>query len=282
MSPVKEPTFFAAQDLLTGRLKDDVLNYTELNREGLEAYLDGPMPDRAYSQLVLEPAQYVRLFRPAREQIAIGEASVSYFWLPSAAAAIASTIPDARLVFMLRDPAERAFSQHLASGYYDQHETFRERFVSATTDPASRWWVWCAAGRYGTHLQRFFDHFPREQMLIHLYEDYKTDPQAVLQSIYRFLGVDPSFRANLSRRHNEPAPVRFPRLHALRWRVFGQTNLSRYVPDGLRNVLLRFYLKRRADVRMEPADRQMVIEQFRDEVQRAADLIGRDLSAWLR
>ena len=137
-------------------------------------------------------------------------------------------------------------------------------------------------GRYGTHLQRFFDLFPREHILVHLYDDYQADPRAVLQSIFSFLGVDPAFQPDVSRRYFEPALPRFPALHALRRALLGPRFISRYLPPWLRAAARQLYLRPRASVRMEPADREMVIDHYREEVLHASRLIGRDLSHWLR
>lgn len=44
-------------------------------------------------------------------------------------------------------------------------------------------------GLYATHLQQYFQGFPREQVRIYLYEDYRADARAVLRDIFGFLGV---------------------------------------------------------------------------------------------
>lgn len=279
MSRIKEPTYFGAADLLSGRLGDSIAPHLETNRKTLELYLDGRLDRLPNSALVLDEDHYLRLFEGVRDQSAIGEASVSYFWLPKAAGAIRARVPDAKLVFLLRDPAERAFSQHLAAGYYDPQMSFRERFLAG---PETKWWIWKQVGQYGTHLQRFFDLFPREQILIQLHDDYRADPLRILQNVFAFLGVDPAFQPDVSPRYNEPALPRFATLHALRRALLGRTFISRYLPPWLRGPLRRLYLRPRAGVRMEPADRQMVIDHFRQEVLHASRLIGRDLSHWLR
>jgi hypothetical protein len=278
MCPVKEPNYFGAHDLMTDRFRGEYAPHQERNREALEAYLDG-RTQHVPGSPVFEEGLYLRLFDAVKGQVAIGEASVSYFWLPGAAGAIRATVPGARLVFLLRDPAERAFSQHLAAKYYDPRMTFRECFLAG---PDTKWGIWQEAGRYGTHLQRFFDLFPRNQILVHLYDDYRADPGAVLRSILSFLGVDPDFQPDVSGRYNEPLLPRFSTLHAVRRALIGDRYIGRYLPRWLRALVSRVYLRRRATVRMEPADRQMVIDHFREEVLHAARLIGRDLSHWLR
>src|SRR5262245_16385958 len=70
-------------------------------------------PVNPFGWLVTEWDEYVRLFKNFEDQTAIGEASAAYLWSTTAAKNIASRRPDARIVMILRDPAERAFSQYL-------------------------------------------------------------------------------------------------------------------------------------------------------------------------
>jgi hypothetical protein len=280
VSPIKEPAFFGAVDLLSGRYGDDILRRTARDSDALRPYLDGTPPPRP-QPLVLEWERYLELFHNVRNEIAVGEGTVSYFWLPSAARAIHSTVSDARLIFILRDPAERLFSHHLAALWHDPHRTFREWFLAATDSRNAAVPTMVDEGRFATHLQRFFELFPRDRMRIYLYEDYQAEPCAVLRDAFAFLNVDRDYRVDLSRRHNETVTPRLASLHALRQRVLGRGSL-RWLPDRARRALGRLYRRAGASVPMNPADRRLAIAYYRDEIQRTADLIGRDLSAWLR
>jgi hypothetical protein len=103
----------------------------------------------------------------------------------------------------------------------------------------------------------------------------------MLRDIFSFLGVDPEQAIDLSRRHNETVVPRFPALHKLRRRIFGERSLIGWVPARSRRVVRHLASQRRPSVTMDPHDRRMVIDYYRDEILRTADLIGRDLSAWL-
>jgi hypothetical protein len=264
MSPVKEPTFFGAADILSSPQKNLMLERTARDR----------------ATLIVEWDYYVALFRNVRQEIAVGEASVSYLWQPSAAGAIQARIPGARLIFVLRDPAERLFTHFLGSAWRDPRATFRTRFRAAL-EPGGIGRNIVNIGRYATHLQRYFDVFPRDQIGIHLYEDYRADAPAVLRSVFGFLGVDPDQPVDVSRRHGETMMPRFRWLHALRVRLVGAAPVAGWLPERARRVLKRLY-RRAPDMTMDPADRRMVIDYYRDEILRTADLIGRDLSGWLR
>jgi hypothetical protein len=273
VSPIKEPAFFGALDLLSGRYGDEILRRTARDREALRSYLEGTPPPGS-EPLVLEWDLYLELFRNARTEAAVGEGTVGYFWLPSAARAIQAKVPDARLIFILRDPAERFFSHHLAALWHDPHRTFRQRFLAAPPGVVEE-------GRFATHLRRFFDLFARDHIRIYLYEDYRAKPHEVLRDAFGFLGVSRDHPVDLSRRRNETHTPRWPLVHRLRQRLFG-SGAVRWMPERARRALKRMYRRPGADVAMDPADRQFVIDYYRDEILRTADLIGRDLSAWLR
>jgi hypothetical protein len=276
MSPVKEPTFFGAADIVASPVWD-LVRRRVVAKPGIRDYSSTL---RASGPLVLEWDDYVALFRDARDEIAIGEASVSYLWQPSAAGAIHARIPEARLIFMLRDPAERLFTHWLGSAWRTPRATFRERFLGALhREGIGRNLV--AIGRYATHLRRFLDLFPRHQTLVLLYDDYRADAQAVLRKIFSFLGVDPAFPVDASRRHGETAVPRFRLLHAARDRLVGAAPLLPWLPEGARRALKGLY-RRAPSERMTPADRRMVIDYYRDEIEGLQALLGRDLSAWLR
>lgn len=280
MAGIKEPAFFGAADLRSAPYRDRLLGYLERHRATIQDYLDGPQ-DRVAQYAILEWNDYLKLFRDVRDEKAVGEASVDYFWQPSAPRAIHAEIPEAKLIFVLRDPTELLLSRYLASRWQNPHATFRDWFLEARSSP-NPWLVPLGPGRYATNLQRFFDVFERDQIRIYLYEDYRADPRRILRDVFAFLGVDPDYRVDLSRRYNETLVPRFPLLHALRRRVFGGAMLTRWLPVRLRRLIRRAYNRPRANVAMDVTDRRMVVDYYRDEILGAASLIGRDLSAWLR
>ena len=284
MCPIKEPTYFAAADILA---RDDLRPMLERQRPALRAYLAGE-PRRPEQVWVTEWDDYVQLFKNARDETALGEASVSYLWLPSAAPAIRARLPVARLIFLLRDPTERLFSAYLMSRAEHPNVSFRDWVGTAmnSADDRRRRMPQSPTpidgGLYATHLRRFLELFPREQVRIYLYEDYRADARAVLGDIFAFLGVDPIQPIDVSRRHNETVVPRFPAMDRLRHRIFGHAPLTAWLPAPVSRALRGFYNRGKGNFTMDPEDRQRVIDYYRDELLQAQDLISRDLATWLR
>lgn len=286
MSPIKEPNFFAAADIMSlpgfKPMEEQRLS-TLLAKIEAHGHSGGPV-----SIPVTKWEHYLRLFQNVRDEIAIGEASVMYLWFPSTAPAIQRTLPRAKLFFLLRDPTERLHTLYLKTRHANHRITFRDwvsQAMQANPDrrkEIQRHPIPLDCGLYATHLQRFFDMFPREQIRIYLYEAYRADPRAILRDIFGFLGVNADHPIDTSQRHHETTVPRFPALDRLRHRILGNTPLTTWLPAPVGQALRKFYLQGKGSFAIDSDDRRLVIDYYRDEILRTQDLIGKNLSAWLR
>ena len=236
MSSIKEPTYFAAADMLS---RDAFLRVISRDRAALRAYLGGSQ-EQVARFWVTEWDEYISLFRAVRDEVAIGEASVSYFWLPSAAPAIRAKLPGARLVFLLRHPADRLFSWYLMHRDRYPGLTFRSWFLEAWKNggdggpDVDRPTLPLDGGRYVAHFRRFFDNFPRHQIRVYLHEWFCADPSAVLRDLFAFLGVDQDQPLDVTQRHHETLVPRFTALDRVRRRLLRGTSVTRWLPGPAR------------------------------------------------
>jgi hypothetical protein len=124
--------------------------------------------------------RYARWF-PRPEGKLAGEWTPDYMaqlWTPRL---LRRSAPNARLLVLLRDPLDR-FSTGLT------HEQSRGSALGGADLLAA-----LERGRYGTQLERLFQHFPRERVLLLQYEACVRSPQVELQRTFRFLGLDDSY-----------------------------------------------------------------------------------------
>jgi len=278
MSPIKEPSYFA-RDMIENL---EVPGWTH-NQRGLERYLNGPMSGRR-GGCVLEWEAYLKLFRNVSNEIAIGEASTAYLISPEAPADIRAAVPHARIIVVLRSPIERAFSTYLM---FCRNGRLRASFSDVIrSDVSDRLYIWrrkmLESRKIAPGFERFLNTFPRKQVRWYFYEDLSCEPLAVMQRIYEFLGVDPTFRPDVNRRYNEEMRPKAPVLHyaayaAGLWKIAGHV-----VPRRMRPTLRRFVFKAGPATRPSIEDRAILADYFKEDVDRLSQLVQKDLSHWLR
>ena len=168
--PPGELHFFDADDPVTHA------NFFIINRGRLIGYdcdsAEGPLF-----------AAYAERFRPYQESRFIGEDSTAYLLSSDVAASrIKRMLPDVKLIFMLRDPVSRAYSQYWfmvnqgrATVSFERALITYPRLVLSST--------------YARHLERYFNLFGRDQVKVILFEDFVRDPKATVDSVTDFLGA---------------------------------------------------------------------------------------------
>jgi Sulfotransferase family len=126
---------------------------------------------------------------PVRGESSPGYTSPSF---PGVADRMASVVPDARLVYLVRDPVARAVSQY---HHHVRDGTERRPMVEAISDPTSQYIL---RSRYAERLTPFLERFPPERISIVIHEDLAAEPVQTITGLLSSLGVDPS-RWTLSR-----------------------------------------------------------------------------------
>jgi hypothetical protein len=237
---------------------------------------------------VADPADYERLFDRAGDAKAVGEVSPVYLAATDVAPRIAARLPEVRLIALLRHPAERVHARFVGrrrDGLERRTDLARvvrdERRTPLLRDDAAG--TYLAAGFCGRFLATYFERFPRQRIRIHLFEDLRRDPRAVLRDLYEFLGVDPSFAPDLARRHNASGgTIGNP---AARWLWTRSAplrlRLRPHLPATLRGRVFARFTRRLEPVPLAPELRAELTELYRDDILRLGGLIGRDLGHWL-
>jgi hypothetical protein len=261
MSPMKEPHFFSW---------------------GLGS-AEGLAPGRP---VIRDPDEYRRLFAGVTDETVVGEASSSYLRHPEAAMRIRQHVPEARLVAILRDPIDRAYSAFLMLRRLGREPLADfDEAIRAEQRGDAGCNVYLARGFYARQLERYLGRFPRQQLQVHLYDDLRSDPAGLFAEVCRFLGVDDRVQARTSRRYNVAGTYRSNRtqrfLEDLPRPV--RSVAAALFPENLRRGAywkMRSWNTRPADP-MPRGTRRRLVPLVRQEILALQDLIGRDLSAWL-
>ena len=234
---------------------------------------DGPGSVGDYP--VRDFAHYESLFTDTQGYAAIGDVSEACLNSTGAAGRIATTIPDARIIVVLRNPVERAFS-----GYMMQLRTGKQQVEAATAFREDANFV--QGGFYFERLTRYFDRFPRERIQVHLFDDFSADTLGVMRQMFRFVGVDDTFRPGVEVRHNAGYSPRSKALSVFVARRDVRQVARRIVPRAVRPFVRRALRANQAAIPSMPVTLRAEMEElYREDVLRVEELIGRDLSRWI-
>ncbi len=279
MSPIKEPCYFAPEMRLNffdakyqARASADV--------PALHSYLNGPMTDRRDGGIVSEWEDYLKLFRRADAARATGEASVCYLWSREAPERIASAVPHARIIMILRDPVERAFSQYLhgvttglIQGGFGAQIQAGLRGADQGIGPA---YPFLEYGLYRDQVRRYLARFPAENIRIYDYAEYNQQPERVLADIFQLLGIDEAAPERPAR-VLEPHIPRSPSLV----RALRAAGIKAALPPPLLRVAKSMMYRSRRSLQMHPEQRDFLRSYYREDVAGLSDLLQRDFSHWL-
>lgn len=267
MSPVKEPNFFAF--------------------EGERMDFCAPQDQKGINRTSITAIDsYRALFFGATSEKAIGEASHWYLYSPKAPGRIHHHVPEVKLIVLLRDPVERAYSQflHFVRDGQEPLTDFARALQEEETRIRNNWAFgrYASRGFYHAQLKRYLGTFDRSQIKIHLYEDFGTDPVGVLGDTFRFLGVDDAFVPEMSVRPNVSGVPNNRALHALLTRPERiKTILKPHLPPGLLRFAGDLRDRNLHKPQLAPEQRRRMVESYREDILKLQDLIDRDLSKWL-
>ena len=254
------------------------------------------------------PGRYLKLFRDARGEGRIGESSPWYLVSQRAAQEIHSYAPDARIIVMLRNPVDMMYSMWSQFRYSgnEQIASFEEA-LAAEADRRQgrriRRAAHCITGlqyrrmtRFSEQLQRYYDCFGREQVMVIIFDDFRADTQAVYEQTLAFLGLDggPSLKFGV---RNPNKQARFAPLQKLiistgfslmllKDRLTFLATTSRLVPYAYRTRAVEGVIaaytryERRSPLTREV--RQRLAHEARPEIDKLSALLERDLSHWYR
>lgn len=229
---------------------------------------------------------YAGLFEPAGTRaVAVGEASNAYAKHPyhrGVPERMVATIPDARLVYAVRDPVQRIRSHYRTRAREGAEKLPIERAI--VENP-----VYLEYSRYAMQIDRFLEHFAREQLLVITAEDLRDDRRATMRTVYAFVGVDPDVEPpELDREFYKTDDQPGRSLVPLRVRKA----LKKHVPAAkrakeLENNLFRVLKRGRPAPRTEevPAAisdevRARIHEVLADDVRRLRTILGPTFDGW--
>lgn len=249
------------------------------------------LPEKYIHRGVTILEEYERHFADARSEKILGEASPMYLYTPGTAERIKSLIPNVKLLAILRNPVDRAFSAYThALRDWTETETFQKALDREPERIQAGWgilWHYTQAGLYAQQLQPYYDIFKEDQIKVVLYEDLVNEPLGLCQDIFKFLSVDPEFKPDTSKRPNVSGFPKSSIFHQFMKCLFMEDNPIKRISQQLfskafrRQIMVslqRMNMEKRA---MPQHIKNDLKDLFRNDIQRLESLINRDLSHWI-
>lgn len=257
-------------------------------------YGDHPVYKDSRHRYLTESEDYLALFA-GRTELVMGESSTPYlYFFDKTIAHIEQLVPNAReemrILIILRDPAERAYSQYMHNRR-DLREplSFEEAIAAEKQRMADQWhfdYAYVDKGFYFQQVKAYLDHFRHVKIVF--YDTLEKNPEKLLAEVYAFLGVSDAQSGKMVKR-NQSGEMKvkwFKQIITTRKNPilnFFRKLMSRDTKKRLRNwikdKLLRYNLKK---TEMAPATRKQLVELYRSDIEQLQQLVQKDLSDWLR
>jgi hypothetical protein len=243
----------------------------------------------------LQPEAFWPLYKQAKTGQILGETSVFYMISENAALNIYAHNPDTKIIIMLRNPAEAAYSLYsqLVFNGEENIRDFREALKAEKERKAGnnlpvtriiKKHFYTETFKYTQQVKRFLDVFPPEQVYIILFDDFKNKLPETLENLYDFLNIDKDFKPEL-KQHNANKSVRNRKLQKLSDK-FSYKILARFLsPDtteAFREFMLQINSKQQARKPLPPDVKQELRDIFKPDILALENLIKTDLSCWYR
>ncbi|MBN1493525.1 MAG: sulfotransferase [Candidatus Omnitrophica bacterium] len=254
---------------------------------GKKPAFNGPRAELFNNDVIWKEADYHALFEGVSHERAIGENSPTYLWVPGTAERIQKTIPDVKLICILRNPIERVFSSFsmaIRDGY-EPCRTLEEALDDEKRRIEEGWMLntYLYSAFYGAQLAVYLRLFKKEQLSIHLFDDFIATPEMVLRDIFRFLNVEESFVPDMREKFNVSGVIENPLLRLIWTKSHGLRDLLRPILSRkTRDTISKYFvMAKKRKIEFPQRTRQRLINIFHDDIIKLQSLIGRDLSQWL-
>lgn len=277
----------------TGHLPDFVIiGAAKAGTTSLHFYLEQHpqvfMAERKELQFFQDPDHlaWLPLYRQSFPVNALrrGEASTLYSRspaIPGVAARMAALVPEMRILYLVREPVERALASYREERFHSNETRTAEQAFADLDDPYN---PYVSASRYAEQLSDYLAHFPAEQVLVLDQRELATEPAAVMQRIQEFLGLD-ELPLDTSTQHNT-AETKFEyvglgqRLKTSRLAVAMRRNLPPRVRLALTAPARRAFRRpiEKPDLPEETIARLRQV--LAPDAQRLRELTGLELAHW--
>ncbi|WP_462252982.1 sulfotransferase family protein [Ekhidna sp.] len=228
--------------------------------------------------------EYFELFNNKEKYKIRGDASAMYLYYPQASKNISEFDSSAKILVVLRNPVDRAYSSYLHLRR-DDRESFS--FEEALKEEKARidnkfnpLWHYRRVGLYADQVQRYLDNFEKVKVVI--YEDFKSNPEKILSEICDFLSIE-EFQFDLAKRFNVSGVPKSRFVHnALRKPNKIKSLFKGMIPESIKtkvkNHLVNLNLEKASPI--DPITRRSLLEFYESDISKLENILKLDLNIW--
>jgi len=235
-------------------------------------------PKHKLTKPIRDKKKYLKLFAKVKDEVAIGESSPSYLWDPKAAKLIHKAVPHAKIIMILRDPVERAYSHYLqAIGFGYETLPFREAMIKALKSPNDYSNRIAAAGFYSEQVKRYLETFKIEQLKIFIFEEFMQDIEKSVREVLDFLNVHSEIPTSLKKVTNtvDVSLGGFSK-YLIRNRTL-RAMVRELVPYEGSLVLRKIFSKKTEKTSLSDEERKFVEDIYREDVKKLQKILAKKI-----
>ena len=253
MSSLKEPDFFTDKEIV-----DQGLYYGTSRINTLQ--------------------KYHNLFSDKNDEKIFGESSVSYLFYPEVPKRIKKYNTEAKIIIMLRNPVDRAFSHYLMDFRLG---LISDRFEDVFNKKEGlKFQQYFLLGNYYSQVKRYFDEFSKENVHIIWYSDFKKDAEKEIQKVFKFISVNSYYKVNFETVHNSFSMPKSKIIRKIYSIVLLRKLLSFLFPSTIVKFIKATLFKKENKPRITIENRKIFTEYYLDEICKLEALLSINLSEW--
>ncbi|UOQ87010.1 sulfotransferase domain-containing protein [Gracilibacillus salinarum] len=231
--------------------------------------------------------EYIDLFKNVRDEKIIGEATIEYLYFSEVAQELKKFNKNSKIIIILRDPKERAYSAytHLCRDLRE-NLSFKDALLEENKRIDSGYhqiWHYKNVGLYYNQVKTYYDVFGYNNVKVVLYDDLLNNPNNLLVEIQKFLELE-VHSIKTSNKYNQSG---IPKNKFIQEIILNdnmvKSTVKKFLPLNIRNKLRHKAISMNIEKpKMDSEVRGYLIEFFREDIMKTQNIIGRDLTSWLK
>jgi len=232
--------------------------------------------------VIRDKKQYLSLFNIGKDDKIIGEASPEYLADSEAPNLIHQVSPKAKIIIILRDPVERAYSHYftfvrqgrIKNSFHDEVHLALENKKKGIKSNFGLLEV----GLYSEEVKRYLEKFGPKQVKVLIFDEFVKNQKAALEEVLEFLGVDYTYEDFKIEQYNKFGVARSPIAQNILRNRKMKYMLEKIIPQSIRKFGRdKILLKQETKPKMDEEDRKALVNFYKEDVEKLQNILGQRL-----